>query len=281
MINLGAHVSIAGNIYESLDRAKCLGLTTMQIFSSNPRSWRVDKWQQSSIEEFKKRRVLYKINPVVVHIPYLANLASPQKDIFTKSKTSFLDNLRNADAINADYFVTHLGSHKGLGIEQGIKRFSEGLESILKSSMAGSMILLENTAGAGNSIGFRFEHIKKIIENLKGYSGRIGVCLDIAHTFASGYDIKTKKGLEDTLIQFDGLIGIDKLKVIHLNDSKGSLGSMVDRHENIGLGEIGKEGFKNILHNKYLKDLPFILETPVRKKGDDRRNIRVVKKLWL
>jgi len=223
MKRIGLHVSIAGKIWESLERAKALGCNTMQIFSRNPRGWQAAEFDPSDIENFKKLKIDYDISPVAVHIPYIINLATPINGLYKKSMVAYIEDIARADVLSVEYVVTHLGSHVGTGEDKGIERFSVALNQIINKTKPKTMILLENTAGSGSCIGYRFEHIERIIDELD-HPERVGVCLDTAHTFESGYDIKTKAGLEKTLKKFDKLIGLDKIKVVHFNDSLSAFG---------------------------------------------------------
>ena len=278
MRRIGVHVSIAGKIWESLERAKALGCNTMQIFSRNPRGWQASEFDPSDIEHFKKLKIDYDIAPVAVHIPYIINLATPIDGLYKKSIVAYMEDIARADALGAEYVVTHLGSHVGTGEDKGIRRFSEALNQIVNKADLKTMVLLENTAGSGSCIGYRFEHIERIIDELD-HPERVGVCLDTAHTFESGYDIKTKAGLEKTLKEFDKLVGLDKIKVVHFNDSLSTIGSHVDRHQHIGKGNIGLAAMKRIINHPGLRDAAFILETPKESDADDRRNIKIVKRL--
>jgi deoxyribonuclease-4 len=278
MRRIGVHVSIAGKIWESLERARALGCNAMQIFSRNPRSWQDSEFDPSDIENFKKLKIDYDIAPVAVHIPYIINLATPIDGLYKKSIIAYIEDIARADVLGAEYVVTHLGSHVGTGEDKGIRRFSAALNQIVNKSKPKTMILLENTAGSGSCIGYRFEHIKRMIEKL-GHPERVGVCLDTAHTFESGYDIKTKAGLEKTLKNFDKLIGLDKIKVVHFNDSLSELGSHVDRHQHIGKGNIGLAAMKRIINHPGLKDAAFIMETPKNSDKDDKMNMKIVKGL--
>jgi len=278
MRRIGVHVSIAGKIWESLERARALGCNTMQIFSRNPRGWQAAEFDPSDIENFKKLKIDYDIAPVAVHIPYIINLATPVDGLYKKSIVAYIEDIARADILGAEYVVTHLGSHVGTGEDKGIRRFSEALNQIINKTKPKTMILLENTAGSGSCIGYRFEHLKRIIDELDRPE-RAGVCLDTAHTFESGYDIKTKAGLEKTLRKFDKLIGLDKIKVVHFNDSLSELGSRVDRHQHIGKGNIGLAAMKRIINHPRLKNVAFIMETPKETDADDRRNIKTVKRL--
>lgn len=278
-MRLGLHVSIAGKIYESVDRAHALGCECMQIFSRNPRSWQTAKLVKSDVEEFKRRREKEKIKPLIVHIPYLVNLASPEDKLYKKSIQSYIEDAERADLLGAEYFITHLGSHKGEGQDLGIRRFASALDKIIKKLHPKVMILLENTAGSGNWLGGTFEEISEIMEK-SNQKKNLGLCFDTCHAYAAGYDIANKEGLNKTLKKIDKLMGIDKLKVIHLNDSKGDLGSRLDRHEHIGEGRIGKSGFKVILHHPKLKSLPLILETPKKGPESDPMNLKAVRSIY-
>jgi len=278
MRRIGLHVSIAGKIWESLERAKALGCNTMQIFSRNPRGWQASEFDPSDIENFKKLKIAYDIAPVAVHIPYIINLATPIDGLYKKSMVAYVEDIARADVLGVEYVVTHLGSHVGTGEDKGIGRFGEALNQIINKAKPKTMILLENTAGSGSCIGYKFEHIKRIIDSLDRPE-RVGVCLDTAHTFESGYDIKTKAGLEKTLKEFDRLVGLDKIKVVHFNDSLSTIGSHVDRHQHIGKGNIGPAAMKRIINHPGLKDAAFIMETPKETDRDDKRNMAVVKKM--
>lgn len=279
-MRIGVHVSIAGKIYQAVDRAKELGCDTMQIFSRNPRGWAVSKLIPEDVEEFKKRRKQGKIAPLVVHIPYLINLGSPEEGLWKKSIQAYIDDIIRADKLSAEYFVTHLGSHKGKGIDAGIKRFAEGLNIAVEKSKPKLMILLENTSGAGDSMGHKFGQIQAIIEKVEvKVKNKLGICFDTCHAYAAGYDIATKKGLEETLKEADETVGIKSIKLIHANDCKGPLGCHLDRHENIGKGKIGLEGFRNFVNNPKLRGLPYILETPKKDPKWDPMNIATLRKL--
>ena len=184
-----------------------------------------------------------------------------------------------AGAIGAEYFVTHLGSHVGSGMESGIKRFTSALNTVLKKADSDTEILLENTAGSGATIGSKFEHIREIIGGLEDPS-QVGVCLDTAHTFEAGYDIKTPSGLEKTLREFDSAIGLDRIKVVHFNDSLTPFESHVDRHQDIGKGKIGLEALGRIINHPKLKNAAFIMETPKESDKDDIRNLKTARKLY-
>lgn len=273
-MRIGVHVSIAGKIYEAIDRAVELGCDTIQVFSRNPRGWHITKLDPEDAAEFRRRRKEAGIRPVLVHIPYLINLATPDEGLAKKSMAAYVEDLERTDMLGADYFVTHLGSHVGTGEEEGIKNFAGRLNAILAKAKPRCMVLLENTAGSGSSIGHDFRHISKIIDAIED-DKRIGVCLDTEHAFGAGYDVSTKDGLEKTIGEFDSTIGLDRLRAVHFNDSKVELGSHKDRHEHVGEGYIGKTGMKRVITHPKLKHLPFIMETPKKGPDEDLRNIRV------
>ena len=275
---IGLHVSIAGNIWESLERARGLGCNAMQIFSRNPRGWQAAELASADIERFKALKKEYDIRPVVVHVPYIINLATPDRGLYKKSIIAFIEDLERSELLGAEYFVTHLGSHVGSREDEGIERFAQALDGIIKKVRPGTMILLENTAGSGSWIGYKFEHIKRIIDNISD-AGNVGVCLDTAHTFEAGYRVDTKAGLDKALKEFDRFVGTERIKVVHFNDSLSSAGSHVDRHQHIGKGNIGLEGMKRIINHPKLHNAAFILETPKVSDRDDKRNLAVARKL--
>ena len=276
---LGVHVSTEGKIYEAVERCHKLGCNTMQMFSRNPQRWRDKFLEPQDTEEFNKRREKFRIKPIFIHIPYLINLASPNPRLYEASIEAYIEDILEAHTLKADYIVTHMGSHKETGEDAGIQRLIAALNRILEKTKSASVgILLENTAGSGSWLGYNFSHQRKIIEGLKD-KHRIGLCLDTAHAYLAGYDISTKAGLEAMLDEIDRLVGINLIKLIHLNDAKGKLGSHHDRHENIGKGNIGLEGMKRIINHPKLRNLPFILETPRMTEQADAMNLKIVRKL--
>jgi deoxyribonuclease-4 len=277
-LRVGVHVSIAGHIYESVDRAVSYGCDCMQIFSRSPRSWRAKKIAEEEAAEFRKRRQHSGIEPVVVHIPYLINLCSPDPGLHRRSIDEFASDLRRASLLDADYFVSHVGSHKGAGDKRGLTQISTALREILAQDPGEVLVLLENTAGSANSLGHNFQQLQAIIKAVD-MPGRLGICFDTAHAFEAGYDVATQDGLEMTLADLNHWIGIEHLKVIHANDSKTALNSRADRHEHIGKGQIGLEGFRNIVNNPLLRGLPFILETPHDELGGYEVDLPVLRSL--
>jgi len=281
-LKIGCHISIAGGIDNSVVRAVELGCNTMQIFSKNASTWREKILKKGEVESFRENLKKSNINPVFIHASYLVNLASPSDELYFKSINAFLEDIKRADLLLPDpYLIIHPGAHTGAGEEYGIQRIIRALNIILEESTdlgLKTMILLEDTAGSGTHLGYTFGQLKRMMEGAKDRK-RIGVCFDTCHAFAAGYDLSHREGIKQTLEEIDKYLGLEQLKVIHLNDSKFPLGSRKDRHMHIGKGYIGLEGFKVLVNHKYLKNLPFILETPEYDEKDDLKNINLVKNL--
>ena len=273
---LGLHVSIAGSIDKSVDRAVALNCKTFQIFTRNPRGWQFQDLKHEDTNLFKKKCKDNNIKFPIAHMPYLPNLASPKDEIYDKSTKTLTDELNRCHSLGIPYLVTHLGSHLGKGTMYGINRVIDACNIALSNNKK-SMILLENTAGTKNSIGSTFENLKYILDNTD--DKKVGICFDTAHAFAAGYDLRSNEDVKRTMDLFDDIIGLEKIKVIHLNDSKASFNSHSDRHQHISLGYIGEHGFKAILKHKITKTCPLILETPVDSIRDDVGNLRKVKEI--
>ena len=265
-MRIGFHVSIVGRIDEAVDRAVELGCNTFQVFTRNPRSWTAGRLKPEEIKAFIEKVNRFDMQPVFAHMPYLANLASAKQNVYLKSVETLKTELKRCGILRIPYLVTHLGSHLGAGRRIGFERIIRAIEEAYSSTNEEVMLLLENTAGTRNSMGGSFEDIQYIIDNLS-QPELVGICFDTAHGYAAGYDLKTPRAVEETIRRLDETIGLEKLRLVHLNDSRGDLGSHIDRHEHIGLGKIGEEGFKAILKSK-LGQVPLILETPI----DDRRS---------
>ena len=276
MLLLGAHMSIGGGVYNSLISGKELGCTTIQIFTKNANQWKAKELSVEEIEKFKQLQRNTQISPVVAHDSYLINIASRDKELLKKSRGSLLFELTRAETLGLQYLVMHPGSNPDE--KEGIKRIADSLNWVhSKSPKYKAQICLETTAGQGNTLGHSFEQIGEIIKGVNEKK-RMGVCYDTAHTFAAGYDIRTKKAYDETFKKFNKVIGLNKLKVIHLNDSKKDLGTRVDRHEHIGKGFIGLEAFRLILNDPRFKKIPKIIETP--KQGDmDKKNLKLLRRL--
>lgn len=275
---LGVHVSIAGSIDKAVDRAREMGCTTFQIFTRNPRGWKFSPLNPEDINAFVKKLKLHGFKLSVAHMPYLPNISSPLDETYEKSLEVLKTELQRCGQLKINYLVTHLGSHLGKGLDIGLKRVIDACNQSLSSVSNNVMLLLEITSGTKNSVGHEFGQIKFIIDNVE-QKDRVGVCFDTCHAFAAGYDLRNEKAVNETLRLFDEIIGLSKLKVIHMNDSKGKLGSHLDRHEHIGLGFIGEEGFRAILNHKAIRELPLILETHVDSKRDWVGNLKKVREL--
>jgi deoxyribonuclease-4 len=276
-MRLGLHLSISGSIDRVFDRAAKKGCNTFQMFSRNPRAWQSRRLTSKEIESFKTKQSRSEMWPIIIHTPYLLNLASPKESVYHKSIKVLQDELQRADKLGVPYVVTHLGSHLGYGKREGLGRIVDAINDAFSTVRNDVVLLLENTAGSKNSTGSSFEDIGHIICGAEERS-RIGVCFDTCHAFAAGYDLVSKGAVEHTLRRFDDIIDLDELKLVHLNDSKGGLGSKIDRHEHIGMGKIGETGFTNILKSR-LGQLPLILETPIDHRRSDVENLRKVREL--
>ena len=276
-MRIGFHISIHGSIALAVDRAEELGCNTFQIFTRSPRQWHSSEITLDVAKAFTDKMTKRDIRPVFAHMPYLPNLASPRDEVYKKSVITLTSELERCKLLNIPYLVTHLGSHLGVGIKKGVARLTHGINQALTITGGGVTLLLENTAGTRNSMGSTFEEIQNIIKELT-HPEMIGICFDTSHAFAAGYDLRTEENIESTVQKIDDLIGFEKLKVVHLNDSKGDLNSRIDRHEHIGLGKIGEEGFRNVLASK-LGTVPLIMETPKDSRRDDLGNLEKVKEL--
>jgi deoxyribonuclease-4 len=279
-MQVGMHVSIAGSIDKAVDNALILGCTAFQIFTRNPRGWKAKPLSNNDVTSFREKLVISKIDrfATVAHMPYLPNLSSPEDDPFAKSVSSLVDEVKRCSKLGVPYLVAHLGSHKGSGDQKGIEKLVKAFTKAAEDSPSDVMILLEDTAGQKNSVGSDFEQLASILFQLKP-AKRFGVCLDTCHAFAAGYDLRTEKTVKTSLEQFDKSIGIEHLKIVHLNDSKGEIGCNIDRHEHIGLGHIGETGLGSIVKFANSKNIPIILETPIDDRRDDFGNIKKVKEL--
>jgi deoxyribonuclease-4 len=277
-MRLGFHVSISGGFTLSVQRAYELGCTCMQIFSRNPRGWTVKPLDKEDIIGFKRLREQWDIAPVFVHTNYLINLASSRPDLYNRSIEQFVIDLERAEALGAEYLVTHLGSASGQEPQWMIDRVSGALNMAMKLHPLKTMVLLENTAGEKGDIGYELEQIQEVLTRLKE-SSRIGICFDTCHGFAAGYDIRTKAGVEALAKKIKSTVGMARLKGMHLNDCLRDFNSHVDRHWHIGEGKIGLDGFKALLNHPEFKDVPKIMETPKETEEDDPRNMRTVMSL--
>ena len=265
-MTFGAHMSISGGLHKAFGHGQKAGCEALQIFSKNQQQWRAKPLSEAEIATFKAEHQRYGAWPLVVHDSYLINLASPNDELWEKSIAAFGEELERCAALGIPYLVTHPGAHTGSGEEAGLRREAQALNRLLGAGVGGDvLVLLETTAGQGTTLGSRFEHLAQLIE-LVDQPERLGVCVDTCHILAAGYDIRTPETYAATFAEFDRVIGLERIKVFHVNDSQKDLGSRVDRHAHIGAGCVGLEGFRALVNDPRFSGLPMILETP---KGDD------------
>ena len=275
---MGVHTSVAGGLWKSVDAALHLGCDAMQIFARNPRSWADTPLSPETVSLFRERRDAAGLWPVAVHTTYLINLCAPDDDIYAKSLRLFQSELRSAEALGADYLVTHLGSPKEMGNPFAIERVKASLKAVAESGLGRiTEILLENTSGAGSGFGADLDDIAELLDAASLFGLKAGLCADTCHGFAAGYRISDSRGSDGFVSSIESSVGLKRLKLIHLNDSKGKLGSKLDRHEHIGRGEIGAGGIRSFLMDERIAGLPLILETPKKTPEDDPENLRVVR----
>jgi deoxyribonuclease IV len=277
-MRLGFHISIAGGLSQVVPRALKLKCETIQFFSRNPRAWRDSLIHCEEIQKFKEALAQTDIFPVFVHTPYLLNLASQDQDLYARSISYLGDELEQAERMGASFVIVHTGNKLGSEEKEALQRVAQAINKAFAKTNNFVQLLLENTAGQGTEIGYKISHFQEIITQVKDRD-RIGICLDTAHAFTAGYDLATAQGLNHMLEEFDALLGLAKLKALHLNDSKAPFGSKKDRHWHIGKGEIGRSGFSKIINHSKLAHLPGIMETPRRSDADDRRNMKVMRSL--
>lgn len=269
-MRFGAHVSIRGHIYEAADRAARLGCECLQIFVGSPRTWRAVPYAADDLRELRRRCRAYGLRPLVAHAAYLVNLAA-EGEVYEKSVVHLAHALRTVEEAGGLGVVTHLGSRGQLPLPQAVRRVAQAVRRSLEECQR-AWVLLEGSAG--RSLGGTFEELRMVLDAMDGHP-RVGVCLDTAHLFAAGWDLRTPEGVDVTLSAFDECVGLSRLKLVHLNDSRGELGSGVDRHENIGQGRIGLEGFAAWVQHPKLRRLAGVIETPgFDRRGPDRANLR-------
>jgi len=280
MPHLGAHMSIAGGIETCFDRLSRIDGRALQIFTKNHRQWKEAQLSAESVERFRARWEETGRVPMAAHDVYLINLAAADRGILSKSVAAFAEELHRCTVLGIPYLITHPGAHVGEGLEQGLGRLVTNLDHALDMAETDAVsVLIENTAGQGSSLGSRFEEIAFILENSR-YGKTMGVCFDTCHGFASGYDITSADAYEQTISRFDAVIGLGFLKFFHLNDAKRELGSHVDRHDHIGKGKIGLEGFRLLLNDSRFRNHPMVLETPKGKDmKEDIENLAVLRSL--
>ncbi|MDA1185082.1 MAG: deoxyribonuclease IV [Acidobacteria bacterium] len=261
MLRIGAHMSVAGGVSNAVERAHLHGCEALQIFSKNASRWDAKPLDPADVTAFRTRLAETGITPAVSHASYLINLATTVDTLREQSIAAFLDELDRADALGLLGVVIHPGTCTAGDEDDGLRLIAEAIARAFRERPSGdALVLLEHTAGQGRTLGYRFEHLATIIAHLEG-SSRVGICLDTCHLFASGYDIASATGYQQTFDAFDRTVGIERLKVFHGNDSKKPCGSRVDRHEHIGRGHLGESPFSRLLHDARFAGLPILLET--------------------
>ncbi len=258
---LGAHVSAAGGVEESPQRGAAIGADAIQIFAKNQRQWKAKALTDEQCAAFKAARKSHGIAAVVIHDSYLINLAAPDKALLERSRAGFVDELTRAHQLGVDGLVFHPGAHMGAGIDLGLERVAESIRACLDAAPGKARLLVENTAGQGSAVGFDFAHIGTLMR-LVDTPTRMGMCIDTQHSFAAGYDLRTEAGYETVMTQVEQHVGTKNVRAFHINDSKKELGSHVDRHDNIGEGNLGLLPFWMLLHDRRFSKTPMVLETP-------------------
>lgn len=277
---LGAHIPVSGGVYKAPERGRALTCDCMQIFSKNQMQWNAKPLSDEDAEKFRTGVAEHGIVETVIHDSYLINLASPDDTLLRKSREAFLDEMSRAKKLGVRYLIFHPGAHVGSGEQAGLKRIAESLNWARAGFGSSDVeLLLEITAGQGSVLGHSFEQLARVIDMLDEPK-TAGICFDTCHAYAAGYDVRTPKGYEKTMRQLDDVLGFAQLKAVHLNDSKGKLGSRLDRHEGIGKGHIGLDGFRNLMNDQRFEDVPMVLETPEGEKqyADELKTLRAMVK---
>ena len=277
-MRFGFHIWIGEGFSKVPELARKRRARTIQFFSHNPRGWGLPPLGQEEVKKFREGVEALDVKPLFLHMPYLPNLTSSEEGFYLKSIDALSMELQRAEILGAPFLITHMGSCGEASEAESIERLIKAINYSLNRGQNSVTVVVENTAGQGRQIGYKFSQIKTVIDAIENRE-RIGVCLDTAHAFESGYDLSRRDGLEKALEEFERLIGLDKLKLLHLNDSKTALGSRVDRHWHIGEGYIGSEGFRNIVNHPKLLHLPGIMETPHNSEEDDIRNMSKIESL--
>ncbi len=273
---IGAHVKTSGGVDKAVDRAIDIGAECMQIFAASPRMWRVSPIKDKPLENYHAKMAESGLGPTIVHAKYLTALGSPNPELVEKSRKSLAEELTQTERLGALGLVFHPASHRGAGLDAVFQQFVEGVNIVLDAAPGDALLMLETSAGSGDHIGSKFEEIGRLIKAID--NPRVATCFDTQHVWASGYDIVAKDGLDEAMEEFDREIGLDRLRCVHANDSMRERGSSVDRHDNIGEGLIGRDGFMNILAHPAFADVPFYLEVPgFEKEGPDKPNVDALK----
>lgn len=276
----GAHVKASGGVWTAVDRGEALGVQAIQFFAGSPRTWKPQIYRSADAERFREARAASGLRFAVIHTIYLINLATVNEEFYEKSVVALVGAVTAAEQLGVEAIVTHIGSHQGAGFEAGLARVREALSRALEEVGDSRVrLLLENTAGAGGTMGVTFAELAAMIAATGG-DERLGVCLDTAHLLASGHELRSAEGLEATVTSFAETVGLERLVMVHLNDSKTPLGSNRDRHENIGEGEIGRKAMRLIVNHRAFADIPGILEVPgYDGQGPDRANLDTLREL--
>ena len=277
---LGAHMSIAGGLHLAFARLREVKGEALQIFLRNERRWQTPPLAPEAVASFRRAHEESGRLPLAAHDSYLINLAAPDPVVRDRSINAFAEEIARGEVLGISFLITHPGSHLGQGVEAGLERFVQGLDLAIAASLTSSIaVLIETTAGQGTNLGSTFEEIAFILGRTR-YRHRLGVCLDTCHCFAAGYDLRSPEAYEKTVCRFHDVIGLERLHYFHLNDSKGDLGSRLDRHEHIGKGRIGLAGFELLLKDARFRHHPMVLETPKGKDlKEDKKNLRVLRSL--
>ena len=274
MLRLGAHESIAGGLHRALERGTSAGCESLQMWTKNSRQWQASPLESEVIQQFQDTRQTHNLRPIVAHASYLINIASPKPDLYRRSVNGLTDEVVRCEQLGLDYLVLHPGAHTGSGMAAGLEQASSALAEVIQATPGyGVRVLLETTAGQGTALGAEFEALAALLEtDAEGH--RLGVCLDTCHVFAAGHDLRDADGYAHMMNTLDHHVGFEALRVVHLNDSKHPLGSHKDRHEHIGEGHLGDEGFQYILTDPRLAGRAGILETPKSEDlHEDRQNL--------
>ncbi len=272
---LGAHISVNGGLEQAFIRGQSIGCTAIQIFTKSNRQWFCKPLTREAIDLFKKTWANSIIQSVVVHAAYLINIGSSNPEVIAKSTQALKEELSRCEQLGITYLVLHPGSRGTTPEKTSLTQIAEQLDQVLESTPGKTMVLLETMAGQGSNVGYQFEQLATIYQASRNKS-RIGICFDTCHVFVGGYDMRTKETYERTWKLFDTILGLDLLKLIHINDSKKELGSRIDRHEHIGKGQLGYEPFRLLFNDQRFFDVPKILETPKEQLADDLANMKKI-----
>lgn len=279
-MRIGAHQRTGRGLDDIVERAAAIGCEAIQVFAANPSAWHTRPVPAATAAAFRAQALVHDVRPAVIHTQYLLNIASPDSQIYARSIDALTDSLVRADALGARLVVTHIGSHRGTGVDAGVARVQHAVARVMEEAgESPAVLLLENSAGAGDLLGSRFEDLRAILDGLSELRGRIGICLDTAHLWGAGYDVSTDDTVARTLDEFDTIVGHKWLRLVHMNDSRSALDSHSDRHANIGQGQIGLEGIGAMMRHPALGDLPVIIETPASTPEDHERDIALLKEL--